>query len=114
MKRAALILVAFALPVCGAAGAKRLPRLTLTKREPIVIRGTSFAPRERVLVVVRASRRAAARATADRRGTFSVRVWAAFPECRNLAAVATGSRGSRASLVVAEECSSASPLDIGK
>jgi hypothetical protein len=68
-----------------------------------------------VLVVVRASRRAAARAIADSRGTFSVWVWAAFPECRKLTAAASGNRGSRATLVVTEECSfPPAPLDIGK
>jgi hypothetical protein len=105
VKRAALFVVAFAVPVSGAGGAKRLPRLTVAKREPIVIRGTAFSPRERVLVVVRASRRAAARVTADGRGTFSVRVWAAFRECEKLAAAATGNRGSHASLVIREACS---------
>lgn len=100
-------MLVFAVPVCGAPGAKRLPRLTLAKTEPIVIRGTFFALRERVRLVVRAPRRQVASAVADRRGTFLVRLRTSFPECQKLSAVATGSRGSRATIVIVEECADA-------
>jgi hypothetical protein len=40
-------------------------------------------------------------------------VWASFRECEKLSAVATGNRGSRATLVVTEECAPATALDKG-
>jgi hypothetical protein len=100
-------MLVFAVPVCGASGAKRLPRLTLTKTEPIVVRGNYFAPRERVRLVVRATRRGVTTALADRRGSFLVRLRMSLPGCGKFSAVATGSRGSRATLVVTEECEAA-------
>jgi hypothetical protein len=97
-------MLVLAVPVCGASGAKRLPRLTLTKTEPIVVRGNYFAPRERVRLAVRVPRRQITRTVADRRGSFVIRLRRSFPDCQTFSAVATGSRGSRATLVVTEEC----------
>jgi hypothetical protein len=73
--------------------------LKLMRGTPLTLRGTNFASKERVrLVVVAAHDKTTKRLTANAGGTFVVR----FPDisvnrCKGFTALAIGARGSRAS-----------------
>ena len=101
MKLAVLIGV-LVFGIAGAAGAAEVhakPALRLTDRTPVTIAGSGFVSGERVLVRVASRGTWTRRATAGGSGTFRVVVQSATVDrCELLRAVATGSRGSRATL----------------
>jgi hypothetical protein len=79
--------------------ASRAPSLRLVSKEPLVVRGRSFRPAERVRVVVRANRDRVRRVTATRSGSFTASFGTVrFVRCIGLDVRATGSRGSIAVL----------------
>jgi hypothetical protein len=76
------------------------PALTLVDRSPVVVRGTGFIARERVLVTVRSGvLRAWQRASASARGAFVLRFdGLRLTACTGGTLVATGRQGSVAQL----------------
>jgi len=101
MKLAVLIGV-LVLAIAGAAVAADLrtkPALRVADRSPVTVAGTAFVSRERVLVTVSSSHTWTRRATAGARGTFRVVFeGATVDRCEVVRVVATGARGSRATL----------------
>jgi hypothetical protein len=93
------LVVAAAAAVEASAGLERRATLRLVDVAPVTFRGSAFAPREGVRVVlVRQSRRFVRNAQANGRGTFRVRFGlVALDVCRGAVTVsAAGDRGSRA------------------
>ena len=83
----------------GAAATSAKARLALVRRAPLTIRGTSFASREHVKLVIASKKRITKLLYATAGGSFVVR----FPgvrvdRCVGFAAFAIGARGSRATL----------------
>jgi hypothetical protein len=77
------------------------PSIRLEAREPVVVRGVSFAAHERVtLTIAVGDRRAKVQALADVRGGFRARSRLHAGRCGELVVRARGSNGSRASLVL--------------
>jgi hypothetical protein len=100
-----LAMVALVVALVPAATAGRPPDadLRIVDWTPLTVRGTGFAPGERVLITLRTGRpRAVSRAArAGRAGTFRAAfgLFVAVEPCRGtLVVTATGSRGSRASV----------------
>ncbi len=105
--RTVLALVAcLALGVAGTAAglgidaSQKRPALRLVDRQPLILKGVRFKARERVRVVVEAAdgemvRVVRARVTGSFVASFGDVV---FDRCTGLRVVATGARGSRASL----------------
>ena len=105
MRTLAACLVVLALPASAAAvGAgeesKRVPALRLLDRQPLVVRGKSFLPRELVRVTVTSDgQRSVKRIRAGAAGGFTaVFVTVVVDRCSGVLAVAAGSRGSQARL----------------
>ena len=101
-----LLAVASAVALMAALPAAAAPsgqaRLRLLQRQPIVLAGTSFLPRERVRVSLTVDGATRARAVvASARGSFTV-TFASGPadRCAALVVRAAGTRGSRALLKV--------------
>ena len=83
----------------GAAATSAKARLALVRRAPLTIRGTSFASRERVKLILASKKRITKMFYATAGGSFVIR----FPgvrvdRCEGFAAFAIGARGSRAAL----------------
>lgn len=83
----------------GAAATSAKARLALVQRAPLTIRGTSFASRERVKLILASKKRITKLFYATAGGSFVIR----FPgvrvdRCEGFAAFAIGARGSRAAL----------------
>ena len=104
MARVAVLLLIVA-PVAASASsssserASRAPSLRLVSKEPLVVRGRSFRPAERVRVVVRTNRDRVRRVTATRSGSFTASFGSVrFVRCIGLDVRAIGSRGSVAVL----------------
>jgi hypothetical protein len=77
----------------------RTPRLRLADAAPLTLRGTGFAPGERVRVTVAAARTRTKRLVAGRSGTFVARfAGITVHRCDGLFAQASGSEGSLARL----------------
>lgn len=101
---AAVVLAAGAFAVGVAAGGagsdeNRTPRLRLADAAPLTLRGTGFAPRERVRVTVVAATTRTKRIVAGPSGVFVARFAAtAVHRCDGLFAQASGSEGSLARL----------------
>jgi hypothetical protein len=72
------------------------PRLQTLDRSPVVVRGTSFRPAERVTVVLDAGGTWRRTATADSDGRFTVRFAVRLGACDDFRLQAFGSKGSRA------------------
>jgi len=96
MLRLAILLGA--LMAAGVAGAASSPpRLTLTDRSPVVVRGTHFRAGESVTVVLTAAGRWTRRAVASADGSFSVRFGLTLRPCDDdVTLQGFGSKGSRA------------------
>jgi hypothetical protein len=98
MRRIALVVAAVVLLPSAAASAHPSPRVSLVDRSPATVRGTSFAPAERVAVMlsvgdVTLKKTVVARAT----GAFVARWRRSVPTgCVAVGIVAHGSMGSRA------------------
>jgi hypothetical protein len=105
MRTLALCLIALVLPA-SAVGvgteAKRVPALRLLDRQPLVLRGSSFLPRELVRVTVTTEgQRTMKRFRATATGTFTANfVPAQLDRCSGALVVAAGLRGSEARLKV--------------
>src|SRR5262245_16080427 len=105
MRRALVVVsvLALAAPVSAAVG----PSVKLASEHPIVVRGSGFAPRDRVVVKVSKARLALKRTVvASAKGTFSTRWARSLPtECATTRVTAGGTSGRRATwLAVANDC----------
>lgn len=97
----ALVAVALGASTTGHSASSREPAMKIIDRTPLTLRGTGFAPAERVRLVVRVPGRVQKRVTASRRGAFVVAFdKAAYNRCSGLTAFAIGSLGSRARLLL--------------
>src|SRR5919201_1980885 len=91
----ALIAVAAVAAISAAGATTAAPTLSLAGRQPLVVRGTHFQPRERVRVTVYADETRTARVRASASGSFLV----SFPgmvlvdRCTGLRVRAAGSQG---------------------
>lgn len=105
MRNSLVIALSLAVLAVGSAAAggdreaSTKAKLKLTRGTPLTLRGTQFAPGERVRVVAVARTRITKRLNAGEGGAFVVR----FPElwvdrCEGFSVFAVGARGSRASL----------------
>ena len=98
-------LITFLLPASAATvgvegEAKRVPALRLLERQPLVLRGKSFLPRELVRVTVTADgQRSVRRIRASTTGVFTASfISVVLDRCGGVLAVAAGARGSQARL----------------
>jgi hypothetical protein len=104
MRAVALALVAAAgLALAGTSAAKidrsAKASLRLASLSPLAVRGAGFAPRERVRVDLSGAVTARRRIVAGPTGAFAVRFdGVVLTRCDLVRVVATGSRGSRATL----------------
>ena len=104
MPRFAVLLALLVVAVPSVAAATQAqPRLRISDRSPLVVRGSGFAPGERVRVTVSGPRRLTKTVTAVRTGAILAR-WA-LPagdkeSCAALAVRAVGTRGSVAAVKV--------------
>jgi hypothetical protein len=90
-------ILAAGLALGGAAlAAPTGPRLQTLDRTPVVVRGTSFKPAERVTVVLDAAGTWRRTAIADSDGRFTVRFAVQLGACDAFRLQAFGSKGSRA------------------
>jgi hypothetical protein len=98
MRGLALTLSALLLaaPAAGASAGAR-PTLALVGTEPIVVRGTHFAPNERIRLLVTGASLKSLTVRASRRGSFSAPLRVGYDPCRGLMVQALGGAGSRAS-----------------
>jgi hypothetical protein len=102
MRMLGILAVALAIGVAGigeASGSAAKPSLRLMSRQPLVAQGKSFLARERVRVRVSgdATTTRSVRATAE--GSFGVRFEdVTVGRCDAIRVVATGARGSQATL----------------
>ena len=101
--RVLVILAAFAALVSagpGASSTATTPSLRVLDREPLAIRGTGFAARERVVVSARTQRGTISRRlVTSQLGTFTVRYELAFGTCTGVRTVlAVGARSGTATL----------------
>jgi hypothetical protein len=98
---ATLLMAALALPGGADAGAEReRPRATLTPGsiDPLVLKGEGFRRRERVRVTLTpSSGEPISKRVRARGGAFAVR-FDGVQACNGFGAIATGRRGSRASM----------------
>jgi hypothetical protein len=74
------------------------PTLRVVRLSPFTLRGTNFKAGEKVTVTIVAGKRATARATADSRGSFTVRLAVPVTKCTKYSLKAAGALGSRVSL----------------
>ncbi len=94
-----IVLVALAVAASAAAETAAKPAIAVVDRQPVVIRGTGFGPRERVLVTVSSGLlRATQRTLATYRGSFVVAFSGFRLPCGGGAVVAIGARGHVAQL----------------
>jgi hypothetical protein len=95
-----LVLPASAAGVGAGAESQRVPALRLLDRQPLVLRGKSFLPRELVRVTVTTDgQRSVKRIRASVTGVFTATFPAvALDRCEGVLAVAAGLRGSQARL----------------
>jgi hypothetical protein len=93
-----LVAVLLAASAAASGTAATRPTLRVVDRTPVVIRGTGFAPAERVTVVVAAGSRWSRRVTATD-GTFVARFNVVLGRCARYSVQAFGSTGTRARLV---------------
>lgn len=100
----AVLVVAAAL-ASSAVAAPPKPHLRAASQQPLVVVGSHFRAHERVKLVIHAARVLTFHARA-RHGSFKVHAgFVPSPRCTVVRIVATGSRGSRASLrLVRPEC----------
>jgi hypothetical protein len=105
MRALAACLIALALPASAAcvslgSESKPVPALRLLDRQPLIVRGKSFLPRELVRVTVTTEgQRSVKRIRAGATGTFTANfVPVELDRCSGLLVVAAGSRGSQARL----------------
>jgi hypothetical protein len=108
MRTLLLAAVALMLAVPALALAARPhARVWLADASPLLVRGSSFKARERVVVTVTDGTRLVRTVTATRTGVFAARWASAAPKagCQNLVISAVGNRGSVASFKIpGKEC----------
>jgi hypothetical protein len=92
---ASLVLAASA---AGGSDTRAKPTLKLTRGMPLTLRGAHFAPKERVRVTVSSELKRTKLVRASGSGGFGVTFQDAYDRCDGLFALATGARGSRATL----------------
>ncbi|HEU5212574.1 MAG TPA: hypothetical protein VFU10_07365 [Gaiellaceae bacterium] len=109
----AVAAAAFAAGVlCAPASSGQAGRaqLQLMRSSPVMLRGTGFTAAEHVRVVARVPGMATKRVTASSAGAFTVRfAGRAGTRCTGFSVIATGDRGSRASITQAPEQCGALP-----
>lgn len=116
--RALFLTLVAAVALVSAASAAAAPRIRVAVTSPLTVRGTGFAPHERVTVTVSAGSarlRHEVRATAS--GAFVARWPAAapLPSCRqSVVVVAVGARGERAVWKSLPRVCGAPPQPIGQ
>jgi hypothetical protein len=74
--------------------------LGVVERQPLVVKGTGFAPHERVLVIAAAGRSVDRRVVANRSGVFVVAFSFGIPRCTRAWIRASGNKGSQARSVL--------------
>jgi hypothetical protein len=94
----ALFAVALAAPAAGAGVAR--PTLALAGTQPLLVRGTHFAPNERIRLLVSGAKLKTLTVRASARGSFSLPLFAGYDRCHGLFVQALGAAGSRASTSV--------------
>jgi len=105
VKRLSLIAALLtALVATFAAAAWSRPIISVTRVVPLTVRGSGFVPGERVRVVARVPAVYRKTVTAGSRGRFSVVFRVAAGKCVRIRVVATGNKGSRASITVPPRC----------
>ena len=97
----ALIIALVAVPG-GVARSK--PAIHVTRVIPITVKGTGFASRERVKVIVRIPATYRKTVTATGLGRFTATFRIASGKCSSIRALATGNKGSRATAYVPPSC----------
>ena len=98
---AALILSGVALSGWGGAAASTHATLSLTQRQPIVLRGRGFQPWERVRVMLETRVTRVRELRAGRGGSFTATfAGTIFPHCGGVFARARGAAGSVATLKI--------------
>ena len=91
--------------VPGAASTRAKPSLLVVQLRPVKVLGTAFVPHERVRVTLSiADGQYRKTAFAGRRGGFVALYSVSAAKCTSIHVLATGSRGSRASLNVPPSC----------
>ena len=103
------ICAAFFLLTTAASGAERWARLAIVDREPLTIRGTRFAPNEKVRLHVSGPAQLTRSIRAGARGGFTTRFEVGLGRCDALVVQAVGSRGSRAQIDVAQQACAPAP-----
>lgn len=106
MRRIALVFALLGVliaPLASAASESTQPALRVLDKDPLILRGTGFKPAERVKVtVVTQPAQLVRRARASRFGTFVVQFDTIVDACYGArGAAAVGTRGSKASIVLA-------------
>jgi hypothetical protein len=98
MKRLASLLILAALVSAAPSGSAVRARVWLVKASPVLVNGTGFAPRERVMVTVTAGKAKLRRAVlATGRGRIAAGWKGSFAGgCRSITVVARGSSGRSA------------------
>jgi hypothetical protein len=97
------------LTAASASGAGRSPRLVIADREPLTIRGTRFAPNEKVKLLVSAHTQLTRSVRVGERGGFTTRFRVALGRCDALVVQAVGARGSRAQVDVTQTACAPAP-----
>lgn len=106
MRTLVICLIALVLPASAAGTSlgtesKRVPALRLLDRQPVVLRGKSFLPRELVKVTVTTDgQRTVKRVRAGATGVFTATFTFALDRCSSAVVTAAGLRGSETTLKV--------------
>lgn len=98
-----------ALTGSAALGAGRAATLAVADRDPLVIRGTRFLPREKVTLLVSAPVPRTRTLRAGPRGGFTTVFRITLDRCDELVVQAIGSRGSRAKVDVGQVACAPAP-----
>jgi hypothetical protein len=107
VKPLALMLATLTAAATAASAAPpRTGSLRVLSERPLVVSGSGFAPRERVLLRIALGQVWTRRAVATSRGAFLARFRMSIPRCRGYEVQAFGSRGTRARFVsrLHEDC----------
>jgi hypothetical protein len=111
MRMLVLAALALALAASAASGAIQ-PRIVTTATAPLTVRGTSFAPGERVTILAQTDLRRVRIVTASARGTFLVRFPAMVVDgCTAYLLRATTPRGVSVIRKVVPVCPNLQPVD---
>jgi hypothetical protein len=102
MRALGVVICAALFLTSAASGAERWARLAIVDREPLTIRGTRFAPNEKVRLLVSGPAQLTRSIRAGARGGFISRFHVGLGRCDALVVQAVGSRGSRAQVDVTQ------------